>query len=495
MCNPALANPQEKDAMKKITEKITETCPQCGTPIPTDAPEGLCAACALREVAQPTLALPPTAAATPTMQEVAAAFPELELLAECGHGGMSIVFKARQPKLDRLVALKILLPGLAGQAGFSERFTREARTLARLNHPNIVAVHDFGQSGGFYYLLMEFVDGVNLRQAMRAGVTPAQALALVPRICEALQFAHDHGVLHRDIKPENILLDVRGTPKLADFGIAKLAGDAAWAGLTASGAWLGTPCYMAPEQMEKPASVDHRADIYSLGVVLYEMLTGELPLGRFGAPSQKSPVGPGVDEVVMRALERERDRRQQSASEMKTQVEHADSGTVVPVPPACPRWSRAAVAGVLLTVFSGPVGALLFGLARLGIHPPLESGSQLNGPILGNLLLFGGIFALAGTVLGWKAVSDLRLHRGHLRGGGCAVTAALLAPVATLVVTAAVNFKEISREISPSGRNEEGTIIASLVLAAAVGIGIWAFWALWRAVHQGPPGIPPPPRI
>lgn len=473
-------------------KNIIQNCPQCGAPIPADAPEGLCPACALRGVEQPTLAYP--ASATPTMTEVAAAFPELELLAECGHGGMSIVFKARQPKLDRLVALKILLPALADQPGFSERFNREARTLARLNHPNIVAVHDFGHNGGFYYLLMEFVDGVNLRQAMRAGVTPAQALALVPKICEALQFAHDHGVLHRDIKPENILLDVRGTPKLADFGIAKLAGDTAGVGLTVSGAWLGTPAYMAPEQVEKPASVDHRADIYSLGVVLYEMLTGELPLGRFGAPSQKSPVGPGVDEVVLRALDRERERRQQSASEMKTQVEHADSGPVNPSPAACPRWSRAAVAGVLLTVFSGPVGMLLFSFAKHWINPPLESSSQLNGPVLGNILLFGGIFALAGTVLGWKAVSDLRLHRGHLRGGGCAVTAALLVPVGSLVLGVAVNFKEISGEISPSRQNAEGVIVASLLLAAAVGFGIWAVWALWRAVHQGPPGIPLPPR-
>jgi hypothetical protein len=330
---------------------------------------------------------------------------------------------------------------------------------------------------------------------MRAGVTPAQALTLVPRICEALQFAHDHGVLHRDIKPENILLDARGTPKLADFGIAKLADEAGWAGLTASGAYLGTPAYMAPEQVEKPASVDHRADIYSLGVVLYEMLTGELPLGRFAAPSHKALVGPGVDEVVLRALERERELRQQSASEMKTQVEQADHRAPPAAPPAFPRWSRAAVAGVLLTVFSGPIGGVLYLLTKFAIDPPLESGSQLNGPVAGNIVLFGAIFALAGTVLGWKAVSDLRLHRGHLRGGGCAVTAALLAPVATLVVTVAVNFQEISRSISPSGRNDEGLIFASLVLAAAVALSIWAFWALWRAVHQGPPGIPLPRRI
>ena len=304
----------------------SSTCPRCQSPIPADAPGGICPACALLGVAEPTDPGQAAAAGVPTLEELGAAFPEYEVLEIIGHGGMGVVFKARQPRLDRLVALKILPPALAAQPGFAERFTREARALARLAHPHIVGVYDFGERAGFYYLMMEFVDGVNLRQALRAGVTPEQALQLVPHICEALQFAHDHGVLHRDIKPENILLDRAGVPKLADFGIAKMAGDrGAATGLTSTGAALGTVAYMAPEQIEKPATVDHRADIYSLGVVLYEMLTGELPLGRFAAPSEKSHVGLGVDEVVMRALEKERGKRQQSATEMKTQVEHAST--------------------------------------------------------------------------------------------------------------------------------------------------------------------------
>lgn len=295
-------------------------CPSCRRPVPADAPGGICPSCALLGAAQPTVLMP--SAQMPGVAEVAAAFPDLEVLDILGQGGMGIVFKARQPRLDRLVALKILPPLLAAQPGFTERFTREARALARLHHPHIVMVYDFGESGGFFYLLMEFVNGVNLRQAMRAGVKPEQAMLLVPRICEALQFAHDRGVLHRDIKPENILLDTVGVPKLADFGIARMAGDSGTAhALTLSGAALGTASYMAPEQIEKPATVDHRADIYSLGVVFYEMLTGELPLGRFAAPSEKAVVGEGVDQVVLRALEKERDRRHQSASEMKTRVE------------------------------------------------------------------------------------------------------------------------------------------------------------------------------
>jgi len=261
----------------------------------------------------------------PTQAEIAAAFPDLEILGLIGHGGMSAVFKARQPRLDRVVALKVLPKSLAATPGFAERFHREGRVLARLSHPSIVTVHDFGESGGFAYLVMEFVDGVNLRQAMRAGrFTPEQALKIIPAICDALQFAHTQGVLHRDIKPENILLDTTGRVKIADFGIAKIldekGGDML---LTQSGAKLGTAPYMAPEQIEQPSSVDHRADIYSLGVVFYEMLTGELPLGRFAAPSELSGVGGNIDEIVFRALEKERTRRQQSVDEFKTQVEGA----------------------------------------------------------------------------------------------------------------------------------------------------------------------------
>ncbi|MCX6839372.1 MAG: protein kinase [Verrucomicrobia bacterium] len=262
----------------------------------------------------------------PSLEEIATAFPDLEIFDLIGHGGMSAVFRVRQPKLDRIVALKVLPKSLAATPGFAERFNREGRVLARLSHPSIVAVHDFGESGGFAYLIMEFVDGVNLRQAMRAGrFTPDQALKIIPAICEALQFAHTQGVLHRDIKPENILLDSKGRVKIADFGIAKIISeDSADAMLlTQSGAKLGTAPYMAPEQIEQPSTVDHRADIYSLGVVFYEMLTGELPLGRFAAPSERSTCNGNVDEVVFRALEKERGRRQQSAGEMKTQIEEA----------------------------------------------------------------------------------------------------------------------------------------------------------------------------
>jgi serine/threonine protein kinase len=330
-CNLRWRIPQEAGSMK--TEKIANRCPKCQALLPADSPQGLCAKCLLLAAATPTEAgQPPGEHSTPPpLDAVTTAFPQLEIIELIGHGGMGVVYKARQPRLDRFVALKLLPQSLAADAAFAERFNREARVLARLNHPNIVTVHDFGQSGGYFYLLMEFVDGVNLRQAMRAGrFSPHQALFLVPKICEALQFAHDEGVLHRDIKPENILLDTRGRVKIADFGIAKLVGEARESlTLTASGMVVGTPHYMAPEQLEHPQDVDQRADIYSLGVVFYEMLTGELPIGRFAPPSEKSSVDPRVDEVVLHALEKEREKRYHSAGEVKTSVE-----AITAVPPA-----------------------------------------------------------------------------------------------------------------------------------------------------------------
>jgi serine/threonine protein kinase len=296
-------------------------CPTCHAPIPANAPGGFCPACLLRDAEEP----PTYGHRAPPLEEIAAAFPQLEVLGLIGQGGMGFVYKVRQPGLDRIVALKILSPELGRDPAFAERFSREARTLGKLHHPNIVTVFEHGESGGFFYLVMEYVDGVNLRQAMRAGrFTPEQALAIVPGICDALQTAHEQGIWHRDIKPENILLDREGRVKIADFGIARIVGDPQRDfTLTRTGNALGSISYMAPEQHEKPHEVDHRADIYSLGVVIYEMLTGELPLGRFPAPSQRAAVDARIDEIVFKTLEKERELRQQSATEVKTDVHRA----------------------------------------------------------------------------------------------------------------------------------------------------------------------------
>jgi tRNA A-37 threonylcarbamoyl transferase component Bud32 len=258
----------------------------------------------------------------PEAAYLAAQIPDLEVLEFIGGGGMGAVYKARQQKLDRFVALKLLHPRVQDDPNFTERFAREARTMAQLVHPHIAAIYDFGQAGDTPYLLMEYVEGVTLREAIASGSLSAdRALAIVPQLCEALQYAHDAKIVHRDIKPENILIDRHGRAKIADFGLARLmAPSRDDFSLTDAHQALGTPHYMAPEQLANSHAVDHRADIYALGVVIYEMLTGELPLGRFAPPSEKTGVDPRLDEVVHKALESQPARRYQSAIEIKADM-------------------------------------------------------------------------------------------------------------------------------------------------------------------------------
>jgi predicted Ser/Thr protein kinase len=258
----------------------------------------------------------------PRPEDLAPLFPELEIEAPLGVGGMGAVYRARQKRLGRAVALKVLHRELSGDPVFVERFLREAQALAKLAHPGIVAVHDFGERAGRCYLVMEHVEGRNLRALLKErALTAHETLDVVRQLCVALQFAHDEGVVHRDIKPENVLVDRAGRVKIADFGLAKLVGAAAQVTLTDAGQVMGTPHYMAPEQIERPRDVDHRADLFSLGVVFYEMLTGELPLGRFAPPSQRVQVDVRLDQIVLRTLERERERRYQSAVEVRSDVE------------------------------------------------------------------------------------------------------------------------------------------------------------------------------
>jgi hypothetical protein len=259
----------------------------------------------------------------PSVQRLAELLPSLQIIELIGAGGMGDVYKARQEGLDRVVAIKILPEEFGHDVKFALRFTREARTLAKLNHPNIVALYEFGNVADTYYFLMEYVEGSTLRDVVKAReLAPEHALAIVPYLCDALQYAHDKAVVHRDIKPENILMSVDGSVKIADFGLSRILGDdSQQLSLTATHQVMGTPRYMAPEQLEGTHNVDHRADIYSLGVVIYEMLTGELPIGRFAAPSSKVEIDVRLDDVVLRTLEKEPQRRYQRASQIKSDVQ------------------------------------------------------------------------------------------------------------------------------------------------------------------------------
>ena len=347
--------------MGTMNDSNTLNCPQCGMKLAADVPGGLCPRCVMAmnlspETLQTGASHPisggPAQLSLKTLQEKLPQFEALEFL---GRGGMGMVYKARQKALDREVAIKVLASEWQGDSGFAARFEREAKTLAQMSHPNIVTVHDFGEADGFFYIVMEYIDGVNLRSLLHEGkLAPEQALAIVPPVCAALEYAHAKGVVHRDIKPENLLLDRDGRVKIADFGIATMVGTA--------GEKSGTPPYMAPEQERGHA--DRRADIYALGVVLYEMLTGEHPTTEVVAPSQKVQVDVKIDEMVLRALEREPERRYQTAAEFRTVAEtlprasEPPSANAMPIQrpinwiPALVLWSFSDLAFVLAGVVS-----------------------------------------------------------------------------------------------------------------------------------------------
>lgn len=474
--------------MKNNTEP---SCPKCGTPIPEEAPQGLCPKCVLAGAATIPVSSSGRGTPPPALEEVAAQFPDLEILELIGSGGMGAVYKARQPKLDRFVALKILAHDLAGDPAFAERFNREARVLARLSHPNIVTVFDFGSKGPFLFLLMEHIDGVNLRQAMLAGgFPPPDSLALVQDICAALQFAHEEGILHRDIKPENILIDARGRVHIADFGIAKLIGqdEGDDLTLTAKDAVMGSLHYMAPEQIEKPGEVDQRADIYSLGVVFYELLTGELPIGRFVPPSEKTPMDSRVDEVVMRTLEKERERRYQTVEDVKTSVaaitrsHPAGAGQPgeTPAPagvaetPAPPRHTaKFATASAVLT----GVSLLLFGATLFGSLLHFANGNQ-GLPVLAiaiHLMIIVGIPALLGIIFGAKALGEIRESGGGKRGLGRAMFGTLTWPLLVII-----SLTSISSAMGFMGMFGTGLLWLLCATAVTVVVGVLVILAVWR---------------
>jgi uncharacterized protein YndB with AHSA1/START domain/predicted Ser/Thr protein kinase len=259
----------------------------------------------------------------PTPEELAARFPNLEVTELLGQGGMGMVYKGRQSLLDRVVAIKVIRPDLRTDDTFQERFLREARTLAKLRHPFIVTVFDVCQSEDLYCLVMEYVEGASLRELLErkdGSITQRDVLDYVPQITEALQHAHESGVVHRDIKPENVLVDSRGRVRLVDFGLATLLGPESKAGAAGDDRVVGTLRYMAPEQITTPQAVDHRADIYSTGVVFYEMLAHELPGPDRVPPSRKAATDPRLDPIVLRAIERERERRYQEARLMHLDI-------------------------------------------------------------------------------------------------------------------------------------------------------------------------------
>ena len=522
-------------------------CPKCGAPLAGGPLDGICPACLVSQnlatqtevtcMGDPHRA-PGAAKAAPTIEEVAACLPQFEILRCLGRGGMGVVYQARQKSLDRIVALKILAPGRERDPQFAERFAREAKTLAQLNHPNIVTIHDFGETGGMYYLSMEFVDGVNVRHLLRGGrLAPSEALAIVPSICEALQYAHAHGIVHRDIKPENILVDKQGRVKIADFGIARLMGAGAVPPAGAEGGTasnltarhrLGTPNYMAPEQARNPSEVDHRADIYSMGVVFYEMLTGELPKDNLTPPSHQVRIDVRIDEIVLRALERQPELRYQQASEVKTALETIHPPPTADAPPApapSASWeaarTRVRPAATALMVL-GAVGLILSMLAQVLVLFPIWLYSNLGSHGYQRLFLpanWAPIWDMCEplfTIISLVALAGAQRMRG-LQNYGLAVVGAALAIVAPSLLPFGpplgvwalllLSRKEVRREfglfesprrpISPAGtpRVSQLAVVAG-VLAALALLAVWfdfvlgTFGAPRLRDHSRGPGRP-----
>lgn len=529
-------------------------CPKCGIALPTKSPGGMCPACLLKagidsqppgqgshaDVSQaqasqpqksqardsfpPTYITPPAASGfvPPTPEELARLLPQLEIRELLGKGGMGAVYQARHPGLDRLVAVKILPAEISHDPSFAERFQREARALARLSHPNIVAVFDFGQTAGLFYFVMEFVDGANLRQMIQTGtLTPPEALAIVPQICEALQFAHDEGIVHRDIKPENILLDKKGRVKIADFGLAKLLGESDGDQiLTGTHQVMGTLRYMAPEQMQGSREVDHRADIYSLGVVFYELLTGQLPMGRFAPPSRKVHIDVRLDEVVLRALEQDPEQRYQQASDVRHELESIrtsrlppvnNSSGNVPEPLIEPRFSRFAIIGAVWSLFGilsiVPIWFFL-GLSRVWNGTALPTDLIHTSPpvvftiFMGVLLALGAGAPIGTTVYGAVAISHIRRSRGKIVGLPLAVADVCLFPLLLLdylilmfvaVVVMVIMFMAFPK--GPPGNFAFG-LPTMLTLAITVPLAVWIDFlivrGIWRALTRPSPAVNAP---
>ena len=256
----------------------------------------------------------------PEPEELAQLLPQYRIESLIGCGGMAAVYRGTQANLDRPIAIKLLPAEMAADEEFVERFRREACTLAKLRHPGIVTIYESGQtSEGHLFFVMEFVDGADLHHVLHGpGIHPKQALIFTTQVCDALEYAHKHGVVHSDIKPGNILITREGRAKLVDFGLARPLNpnDAA---ASRNLVIMGTPDYAAPEQHAGVA--DPRSDLYALGVVLYEMLTGQPPRGGFEPPSQRAGGDVRIDPIVIKALQPEPAMRFQRASEMKAAIE------------------------------------------------------------------------------------------------------------------------------------------------------------------------------
>lgn len=312
------------------------------------------------------------------MEEVSRLFPSYEIHVLIACGGMGAVYQATQRSLDRMVAIKILPREFSTDEAFRAGFESEAKAMAKLNHPNLISVYDFGEADGMLFIIMEYVVGKSLfHSANGLAVDQSKTLSIVADICRGLAHAHENGILHRDIKPSNILLDANAHPKIGDFGLARALEREIQEGEQI----FGTPGYTAPEVLEPPFSIDQRADIYSVGVMLHELLTGKLPDADSRPASQICGCTQRLDAVILRALHSNPNFRYRSASELADDLEQISNTP-----------SRA-----LLTSAKPPSGARALATPgkALSARPALSSAKPKPGPAaLGSPSVLPGSSAL-----------------------------------------------------------------------------------------------------
>ena len=257
----------------------------------------------------------------PNIEEISALLPAYKIQSFIAKGGMGAVYLANQRSLDRPVAIKILPRHFGEDADFRASFESEAKSMAKLNHPNLIGIYDFGQVDGLLYIIMELVQGQSLyHSAYGKTIAPAEAARIVSEVCRGLAHAHEHGILHRDIKPSNIFLDPSASPKVGDFGLARPVGE------QESKNVFGTPGYTAPEVLHKPTAVDESTDLYSVGIMLYELLTGEIPKDHYEPAATRVNCSPKFDDIIRKAIHTNPGMRFRSANEMADALEHLLKG-------------------------------------------------------------------------------------------------------------------------------------------------------------------------
>ena len=316
-----------------------DICPECGRSYQASAVMGQCPTCLMAAAIGPEQAREADRPKSldPTRADLEKAFPELEVIECLGKGGMAAVYKVRHRAVDRLAALKVLLVDPIDDPIMADRFAAEGDILKSIDHPHVIRAFSAGERAGYLYLLLELVQGPTLRQVMQSGpIPPLTAIYAAIHISNGLGYVHQRGFIHRDIKPDNILLHAGSEPfsdaldkflaaggrlRVADFGLATTACDLPGKRqLTLPNHRLGTPDYMAPECRNGVSRADLRMDVYGLGVMIYEMLTGDLPLGRCPVPSRRCNVIPEIDDVVMKCLEHDPARRYSDASVVRHEL-------------------------------------------------------------------------------------------------------------------------------------------------------------------------------